>query len=359
MPGKRNRLDMVIIDCERLKVNNTGIYHFCLNLAGAILEEVSGMDRPDVSIFLRKRNLGILGKDISYTVYRSLYKYIFPYWKLRGGLWHSMFQYPLIMPEKGKVLLTVHDLNFLYEDTPEGKGYWLSKLQQNVDKATEIVAISEFTRQDIMRHVDTADRPVHMIHNGCTFYTGPVKEPETRPEGEFIYTVGAILPKKNFHVLPCLLQDNSMQLIISGPGDGPYRQKILDEARACGVSERVHMTGPVSEEEKQWYLKNCTAFAFPSVAEGFGLPVLEAMYYGKPVFLSPCTSLPEIGADKAFYFEQGFDRRMMKAVFASGMAELHEGTLDRESIRRHAESFSWKKAAAEYVRLYRRLLEKR
>ena len=63
-----------------------------------------------------------------------------------------------------------------------------------------------------------------------------------------------------------------------------YQRKIEEEAKRLGVTERVIFTGAISENDKYWYYQNCTAFVFPSIAEGFGLPVIEAMYFGKPVF---------------------------------------------------------------------------
>lgn len=345
---------MIVIDCERLKIGYTGIYSYCMNLVSAILKEAEGSDMQ-ISCFLRKRNKGILGSGTDYSIYRSIYKYIFPYWLSRGGIWHSTFQFPAIMPSKGKSVLTVHDLNFLYENTAEGKEYWLKALQSNVDKATCLIAISEYTKNDILTHLDTGSKEIHVIYNGCEIYSGPVTRPAYVPERPFIYTLGATVEKKNFHVLPCLLKDNDYILIISGQQCG-YADRIIEEARKEGVEDRVRFSGIVSEAEKHWYLKNCMAFAFPSIAEGFGLPALEAMYYGKPVFLSRHTSLPEIGGDSAFYFNYEFDRDLMRQEFRDGMEKYSSGIVTPEEIRRHAMSFSWEHAAREHIKLYRHLL---
>ena len=93
--------------------------------------------------------------------------------------------------------------------------------------------------------------------------------------------------KKNFHVLPRILKGNDYRLVIAGNiSSNSYCAEILEQAREWGVESRVTITGPVSEPVKQWYLQNCDAFVFPSIAEGFGLPVIEAMRYGKPIFTS-------------------------------------------------------------------------
>jgi glycosyltransferase involved in cell wall biosynthesis len=119
------------------------------------------------------------------------------------------------------------------------------------------------------------------------------------------------------------------------------------------VPDRIIFTGPISENDKKWYLSNCTAFVFPSIAEGFGLPVIEAMYYGKPVILSRCTSLPEIGGDCAYYFDN-FDPAHMQEVLVKSLDHYNK-TKPREKIKARAKFFSWERAAMEYLNLYRSL----
>jgi glycosyltransferase involved in cell wall biosynthesis len=136
--------------------------------------------------------------------------------------------------------------------------------------------------------------------------------------------------------------------------DFDYVEKIIGEAKRLGVADRVHLVGPVSNEEKFWYYQHCLAFCFPSKAEGFGLPVLEAMHFGKPVFISRATSLPEIGGDKAYYFDS-FDPLAMQEVFEKGMNDYFNNQRTA-AIRQHADSFSWNRAVQEYLDVYRKLL---
>src|SRR5690606_36577767 len=119
------------------------------------------------------------------------------------------------------------------------------------------------------------------------------------------------------------------------------------------VTDKVKVVGPVSAEEKYWYLKYCKAFLFPSLAEGFGLPVIEAMYFGKPVFISDRTSLPEIGGDAAYYFCD-FDAAYMQGVLEEGLT-CHDRLQRADAVREHAEQFDWNKVAAAYLDIYRSL----
>jgi glycosyltransferase involved in cell wall biosynthesis len=113
------------------------------------------------------------------------------------------------------------------------------------------------------------------------------------------------------------------------------------------------MMGPVSEGEKSWYFKHCNAFAFPSISEGFGLPVVEAMSCGKPLFLSDKTALPEIGGDVSFYFKD-FNPDHNQHVYRSGMQKYKANGLSEE-IRKRGKTFCWHKSAKAYLDVYRSL----
>lgn len=119
--------------------------------------------------------------------------------------------------------------------------------------------------------------------------------------------------------------------------------------------DRIHITGGISESEKKWYYQHCTAFVFPSVAEGFGMPVLEAMDLGKPVFLSNLTSLPEVGGALAYYFTS-FDPEEMRQVLQAGLTH-YSNTSPQDALHRHARSFSWLEAARKYLAIYHGLAE--
>lgn len=110
----------------------------------------------------------------------------------------------------------------------------------------------------------------------------------------------------------------------------------------------------ISEAEKAWYFTNCEAFLLPSIAEGFGLPVAEAMSVGKPVFLNNSTSLPEIGSDKAFYFSD-FDSDSMYRTFMEGIEKFRSNKMEQEVIA-YSKGFSWENAAKLYWMVYRSLL---
>lgn len=345
---------MIIIDCEKMKYPNTGLFFFCDMLVRSLITENHGAF--DLGFYVPGRYEGRWGESFYYKK-KSLLDKIVVVSPARCKLWHTTFQLAHYVPCNGKVLLTVHDLNFLYEKSGHKQQKYMAKLQKLVDRADRIVAISEFTKNDLIAHIDVGDKKIDVIYNGCNLYRGEICPPKVRPAGDFIFSVATVLPKKNFHVLPCLLQGNDLELIIAG-NPSPYVDVILDEARRYGVEERVKIVGPIDESVKHWYFKYCKAFVFPSIAEGFGLPVIEAMAYGKPVFLSRHTCLPEIGGEQAYYFNTDFDRPLMQEEFRQGLDDYYRHEQERaEAIKAHALQFSWAHAARQYLDIYREMTE--
>lgn len=347
----------ILIDAERTNYLHTGLYHFCQHLVNTLaLHNRNG--EYCLSTYAPEKEHGLFSKNISVVPQYSLHKFYQPF-LTRYQLFHSTFQGTNYFPfcHKGKVLLTVHDLNFLHEGKPLARQKkCLSKLEKKLDRADSVVAISEFVKNDLLKHTSVNPEKVKVIHNGCNIKPSAVSEiPAYAPQKPFFFTIGTLTGKKNFHVLPAMLLKNDFDLVIAGITQDPdYKTRIEMAAKELGVSDRVHIVGAVSEAEKVWYLQNCAAFAFPSIAEGFGLPVIEAMHFGKPVFLSTCTSLPEIGGKEAYYFEH-FEPDYMSAKTMEGLEDSRRGN-KAAAIIQWANKFSWDKTACLYLQEYQRLL---
>ena len=343
----------IIFDCERMHSPNTGLYFFCDMLAESLSKE-SDQHQKDIAFYVPKRYKGRWGINHAYKVFHKFHKLYIPQ-STKYDIWHTTFQLSSYVPTSNKLVLTVHDMNFLYEKRRTKHHKYIKKVQHLIDKADHIVTISEATRSDIEKYMDLKNKPVSVIYNGCNIYLGDCVEPTKKPQHPFLFTIGTVLPKKNFHVLPCLLVDNDYELIIAGM-KSDYEKRIMEEAIRFGVSDRVKIIGSIAEAEKHWYLRNCAAFMFPSIAEGFGLPVIEAMYYQKPIFLSDHTCLPEIGGDFAYYFNTEFNEKEMQEEFKKGMDDFENGGVDKEEMRNHALRFSWDSAAKQYWQIYEKLL---
>ena len=145
-------------------------------------------------------------------------------------------------------------------------------------------------------------------------------------------------------------------MVIAGRLDDPdYVKSLNEEADQNGTGSRLKILGPINESEKAWYLENCLAYMQPSFAEGFGLPVVEAMHFGKPLFLSNLTSLPEIGGDVAFYFNS-FSPHHMQDVFKAGMQKFEINGM-ASLIKERGEQFGWSTSAGKYLKVYQSLIK--
>jgi glycosyltransferase involved in cell wall biosynthesis len=355
-------MSKIILDCDLMRHKDSGLYHYCLNL-GINVKRVFDKDKQDqISFYVPGAERNSFGADANVIIEKRWHRKLFKPFLWDCHIWHAPFQSGRIfVPHKNKrikILLTIHDLNCLHEDKPDKERIEsLRHTQKLIDRSDALVCISHHCKKDVLTYLDVKDKPVHVIYNGTHDVTVPPLKPAGyKPSKPFIFTMGYVNRKKNFHTLVPLLADNNLDLIIAGKLDEPdYINKMRVQSRKIGVSERLHILGPVSEEDKAWYLKNCLAFMLPSLAEGFGAPVVEAMKFGKPLFLSNLTSLPEIGGEAAFYFNN-FEAEHMKWVFNEGMEEYNKNGLVNKIIQRGNE-FSWNEKAEDYIKVYRSMIQ--
>lgn len=350
----------IILDCDLMRHRNSGLYHYCLNLGNYVNRRLQSEEKDLLSFYVPKEEMKSFehpGRCIRERQWH--HRWFRPFlWNCR--IWHAPFQSGRIIPmhdNKVKVLLTIHDLNCLHEDkSAKERRQSLLHTQKLIDRADAIVCISQHCRKDVTANLDTGNKPLHVIYNGTHHVHLPPAEPVAyKPQRPFVFTMGYVNRKKNFHTLVPLLKDEQLELVVAGRLDEPdYISSMKELATSIGAPDRLKILGPVSEADKAWYLQHCLAFALPSLAEGFGAPVVEAMAFGKPLFLAHRTSLPEIGKDVAFYFHN-FEPSHIQAVFEQGMQEYNRNGLAQHIISRGKE-FTWEEKAAEYCKVYQSLL---
>jgi glycosyltransferase involved in cell wall biosynthesis len=349
-------MKQVLVDMHRLKYHPyNGLYRFSIEL-GAALSQLQPHDM-DLHYYLPKKDFGIFGTKARYEEHKSIDKF-YKWGTGRFDVWHATTTLSWYRPfnRKTRFVFTVHDLNFLEEAERSGrhKDRYFRLISKRLQRADFITYISEYSRQETERYLDVKGKPGTVIYNGCNVPTETnFKTPSYIPSKPFLFSIGLFMSRKNFHVLPQLLSGTDYELVIAGLNDFPYRDHVLEAAKSAGVSGRVHLVGPVDESSKYWYYRHCEAFLFPSLGEGFGLPVIEAMWFGKPVFLSKSTCLPEIGGKEAYYFDD-FTPETMRKNFNDGM-QHYSRHAPQDAIRKRAETFSWKNAAKQYADVYRQL----
>jgi glycosyltransferase involved in cell wall biosynthesis len=350
----------VILDCDLMRFRNSGLYYYCLYLGNYVQRILDQLGEADMGYYIPIAERDSFNKKNN-IIERKYHKFVKPFlWNC--DVWHAPFQSGRIVPGKRidrnvKVLLTIHDLNSLHEGRSyEEQQKSLAHTQQLIDKSDAIVCISEFTRNDVLNNCRVAGKPVYVIYNGASnLVSSSLHSSSYKPKRPFLLGMGYVNRKKNYHVLLSLLKTNEdIELLIAGRLDEPdYIRNMQQTAKQFGVEDRLRLLGPVTENEKSWYLSNCQAFVHPSKAEGFGLPVVEAMSFGKPVFCSKLTSLPEIGGNAAFYFSS-FDESHIQHAYYQGMHRYKSENM-AEIIKKRSQDFSWEKSARDYVRVYQSL----
>ncbi len=346
----------IIFDVERIRYPFTGLYYYCLYLSHALINQ-QNLHKPQLNLYAPENANKFFQQKIIYANHHFFHKYIMPF-SSSTDIWHCTFQGSNYFPLKkiNGIILTIHDFNFLYEKKDDVKILkYKNALQKKIDLADKIVTISEFVKQDLLKNFIINKNKISVIYNGCNVENDYIDEaPQTVPEAPFIFTIGVIAGKKNFHVLLPLLSNNDYLLIIAGIIiDESYKQKIISEAKKFNVEKRLIFTGSITDKQKKWYLKNCLVFVFPSVAEGFGLSVIEAMRFGKPTLLSKYTSLPEIGGKYAYYFNS-FNADEMRQTLALALNDYSNNN-KTEKIINWSKKFNWETTAKQHWQLYENL----
>ena len=344
----------ILIDLYKAKNLFSGLGQFSVNFA----KELVTHSVDDLNfIFLTPKKIEF--ENIK-SVNVSFQKRYFPSLNKTYDVWHSLQQFPSHFPnKKSKFILTVHDLNFLIEKNETKKLKYLQRLQKNIDRADYITTISDYTKKTIEDNINLRGKSIKTIYNGIAVNSNcEVIKPNYVSNQKFFFSIGIFKEKKNFHTLLSLMKSfEDYHLIIAGDNDTPYGNQVQKQINDLTLADRIILPGKINDNDKFWLYKNCEAFLFPSLAEGFGMPVIEAMNFGKPVFLSKFTSLPEIGGDSAFYFEN-FDEEYMSAFIKSKLSYYHENQTNiSEQIKKHAEKFRWENCITQYIKLYNKIIK--
>lgn len=274
-------------------------------------------------------------------------------------LWHATHQQYRVRSGDSKTiqLLTVHDLNFLHEKRGLHRWRHIIQLGWRMRRSDYLTCISQYVKEDIKAHY-RLDRPMDVIYNGIGSHEhGLQRRPSfVKDKGEhFFFTIGQIREKKNFQTLvPMMRYMPDYRLYICGDDHFAYAHELRELIAAEG-SGRVMLTGKISDEEKRWLFNHAEAFLFPSRLEGFGIPVLEAMRYRCKVFSSRLSSLPEVCANHATYWDD-YSPAAMAQVVQEGIASWRKDSAEADEALNYSQSFSYQHYTEQYTALYRRLL---
>ena len=271
----------------------------------------------------------------------------------RGAdLFHGLNQRLPRIPLRRPVA-TFHDLFVMSGEysTPEFRARFTRQAREAAARADAIIAVSEFTRSQVVSLLGVEPSRVRVVHHGVRRLDFPAVERE-----KVILNVGAIQTRKNIARLVEAFEtvDPSWRLVLAGSA-GYGSSGILARIAASPARERISVTGYVSPEElAAWYAK-AEIFAFPSLDEGFGMPVLEAMAAGTPVVTSNRSALPEVAGDAAILVNPESTEEMAEVLRTLTQGEALRAALSSRGVER-ARLFTWEKAVAETWNVYREVL---
>lgn len=280
------------------------------------------------------------------------------------------FNAPVFYP--GKIVLTLHDLTHLHwRDLSASKypaliyaikhAFFVAVLRISLKRCAKVIVVSEYVQQDLQKSLNVPSSKMKVIYESAQECKRVSSTEVTRVLSDYgvtkryFYYIGNAYPHKNLEMLLEVFAEfrkkyAESQLVLSG-GDSFFWPRLKKYATYRHLNENVVFTGRVSDRDRDILMSAATAYVFPSISEGFGLPILEAMSCGCPVLATNRTSLPEIGGEACLYFEPRLEEMLQKMLMV-----WEDDALRKELIRKghaRAADFSWSNAARETLKVYR------
>jgi len=226
-----------------------------------------------------------------------------------------------------------------------------------VRRAEVVAAASEATRQDLLQYYGLSKEKVVVVYDGyqdLTMHAGtaPTIAEDLKP---YFFFAGKVKHRKNVHGLAEAFVDLKKQhprckLVLAGDYGGEYYEKIMHTLRTGGVEKDVHFVGYINAAQLYSYYKNAAAVTFPSLNEGFGMPIIEAMSLGTPVVTSKISSMAEAAGDAALLVDPHDSKNISLAMQRVLTDKQFCADLVIKGFER-AKQFSWQKATREFLAL--------
>lgn len=286
-------------------------------------------------------------------------------------IYHTQYILPLYVPTRTKVVLHIHDVSFRVYKNLIGRmdRFFLSLfIPHALSRANRIVTPSLFTKNEIHAYFGTALEKIAVIPNavGSDFFTTDhgdpalVREKYRLPE-RYVLSVGTLQPRKNIPLLIRAFAElrsrmSDIHLVIVGNRKGHHFDIGIDQAlRELHIEPFVHFPGFIEERDLPVVFRGALVFVFPSLYEGFGIPLLEAMSQRVPVVSSDIPCLREVAGDGALYFDPS-----SIAICQEKLYTLLTDKEQRERVLLYGEErlhlYSWEKSALSLLSLYDALL---
>ena len=269
---------------------------------------------------------------------------------------------------RGKTVVTVHDLTYI---TMDRKTRIILKMtaKRSMKRADKIIAVSQFTKSEIIKYLGIAPEKIEVIYNAVdlTLYRDDLMPADIERvkekygiEGDYFFYLGTLEPRKNLERLinayaVLLAKHKKLPLMVIAGKKGWLYEKIFEDVRQLNIEDKIIFTDYVPTEDAPILMNGAKAFLFPSLYEGYGMPVIEAMACGTPVLTSDCSSLPEVAEGCAVMIDP-----LSVESLTNGLEQLYlnEALCSDLSTRgrKIAEKSIWKTQAGKLYDIYNQLI---
>jgi glycosyltransferase involved in cell wall biosynthesis len=274
-------------------------------------------------------------------------------------------------PARASLVSTVYDLTpILFPDwhTPQNRALFERKMRYVRERRQTVIAISEQTRRDLIKTLGIPEEQIHVVYGSADPRFRPLRDRDQIgramhkygiPGAGYILYVGTLEPRKNLVRLVkayASALDNygeAMPSLVLAGSKGWFYEEIFHSVERLGLGQRVILTGFVDDEDVPALYNGALLFVYPSLYEGFGIPVLEAMACGVPVITSNTSSLPEIVGEAGVLVDP-MDADALAAALVALVGDPERRAALRTAGLARAALFSWERAARETMVVYDR-----
>lgn len=351
-------------------IHNSGIGTYIKNVFPSILENFDKVEVLGDPILLKKFSWSNQVKIIPfrYKIYSLLEQFMYPIRIAKCDVfWTPHFNAPLLPIKAKKRIVTVHDVNHL--SNPEyfsfTKRILAKVLYKNaVYRSHHIFTVSDFSKSEILKFFSINPNTIKVVYCGVAQNFAKQTSNDVKielPQNYLLY-VGNVKPHKNLITLLkaySLLNEKikqSYKLVILGKKEGFITEdrQVFKFIEENNLHKFIHFTGFIPDKAVPLVYKKASLFVFPSLYEGFGLPILEAMSSGVPVLSSNKASLPEVAGEAALYFDPTNPINLKEHMIRL----LEDQALTNELVQKgfeQAKKFDWQKSIDKHVKVLKNL----
>ena len=351
-------------------INASGIGTYLKNIIPGILhafDEVTVLgNTAEIKLFDWSKNVEIIEFNAAiYSIKEQIqYPFVVPKCDI---LWCPHFNVPIFSVKAHKIVATIHDVYHLSSNASISyikKNYAKVLFQNAVRKSKMIFTVSEFSKSEILKYTNANSEKLKIVYCGVnkSFFRNTKFSSDLKLPQNYILYVGNIKPHKNLMVLlkayVSLPEEfkSKYQLVFVGKKEGFLTEdnQIQDFIISNNLQKHITFTGYIEDSEIPKIYHEARLFVFPSLYEGFGLPILEALASQTKVISSNAASLPEVGGDAVLYFDPN-NYLELAEIIKNNIEDSPKNEFLLAQGEKQLEKFTWEKSIEEHLKAFKKL----